>query len=62
MPTQYPPRETHVQAVPASRVLRLNAEQNDPGSFKWASTLNGDVPEVFVKRQHNAGLGFRQIS
>jgi hypothetical protein len=39
----------------------MNAEQNDPGLFQWTSPLNGDLPKVLVKRQHDASFDFRQI-
>jgi hypothetical protein len=39
----------------------MSSEQNNPGLFQRASTLNGDLPEVFVQRQHDARFGFRQI-
>lgn len=44
-----------------SGVRRMNPEQNNPGLFQWTSTLNSDLPKVFVKRQYDAGFGFRQI-
>jgi hypothetical protein len=40
---------------------RMNSEQGNPGLFQWTSTLNGNLPKILVKRQHDAGFGFRQI-
>lgn len=51
---------TYKRPQPLGR-RRMNAEQNDPGLFEWTSTLNGDLPKVLVKRQHDASFGFRQI-
>lgn len=39
----------------------MNSEQNDPGSFQGAPTLNGDLPEVLVERQDDARFGLRPI-
>ncbi len=39
----------------------MDSEQNDPGLFQRAPTLNGDLPEVLVERQHEARFGLRQI-
>jgi len=51
---------TYKRCQPLGR-RRMNSEQNNPGLFQWTSTLNGDLPKVLVKRQHDAGFGFRQI-
>ncbi len=39
----------------------MNSEQNDPGYCEWASTLNCNLPEVLVERQHDARFGFGQV-
>lgn len=51
---------TYKRRQPLGR-CRMNSEQNNPGLFQWTSTLNGDLPKVLVKRQHDSGFGFRQI-
>ena len=37
------------------------SEQNDAGLFQGAPTLDADLPEVLVERQHDACVGLRQI-
>jgi hypothetical protein len=39
----------------------MNSEQNDPGLLQWLPALNGDLPEVLVERQDDAGFGLRPI-
>lgn len=51
---------TYKRRQPVGR-RRMNSEQNNPGLFRWTSTLNGDLPKVLVKRQHDASFGFREI-
>jgi hypothetical protein len=29
--------------------------------FEWNPALHGNLPEVFVQRQHDAGLGFGEV-
>lgn len=39
----------------------MNTKQNGAGLFQRASTLNGDLPKVWVEGQHDARRGFREI-
>ena len=39
----------------------MSAKQDDARLFERNPALNGNLPEVFVQRQHDAGLGFGEV-
>ena len=39
----------------------MNPRQDHAGLFERNPALNGNLPEVLIQRQHDAGLGFGEV-